>query len=487
MKLLITAICFILQISSLLSMEEPLDADNFQVTPVQFGLRVSEHVDPSLRELQEITKHWLITIEQQRFEAEKCKTELGDSLFRRTTTMLDGQESAVKGFLSKIDPSSLAQLLDDLLLYRMRYIKTRKKVIDKAQQSGSRYVELAPLSEDRVKFYTENTHLYSAISYETNMSKSFCLHQLIKAVFERIGDPSQLNANTKHKICAQPSLFAYLQGDTEVPWALDFTLGIQVPGYTPYHDVPDYALIRDYVEEYGYLEAEVGLDTLKVVGPFMRAPTYSTMYKSFKRFILTRFEANQYPKEPDFADVNRFAATFQIEYSLPYPEFLKRRPALKTVVSTSENARQAMSAEHPAVDAIRKAESKAVSDTKPITTIEAATIEKQGAFKPPLQPPLASPPATKETSRFAKVENWLRDKLFSHQIKTINGDEWESTLKRIKGVSVRENSKSSHFEVLMDGRVIGGYFRAKEYGIGYKKWLKEIILKTGFSPEGISD
>lgn len=467
-------------------------------------------LDSSLSELENIRDHWLCSIEQQRFCAEEHISDLGDTYFRMAIGWLDHQKTFVEDFSSKIGLSSLPQLLDELLLYRMRWIKTRKEVIE-IGQSGT-YVELAPLSEERKSFYNEAVHPFSALRYEMNMVASICLHQLIKAVFKRIEDPTQLNAHTKHKLRVQPSLFAYLHESEEIPWALDFTLGLDVVNFPPYHPIPDYSLIRDYVERYGYEKNEVKDTKLEIITLPMLIPNFSTMYTFQRRIILTRFEAKQCPTHPALKDANEFAKLFEIEFSLPNPEFLRKRPAPKPVARPSMNVPQEMSIKHPpaevpkktesvavsvstsesvpqtmstgesAAEAPRKTESVAISDAVPI---ELTTTEKQAVFKSSFQLPSASPSvrhATEETSIFTKVEKWLNQNLFNHRIKTISGAEWESVLNRTKGVSIKTNSGSSHFEVLINGRVIGGYFRAKEYGVGYKKWLRKIILDLGFSP-----
>ena len=434
----------------------------------QIALLHASEDDPSLSELRDIANHWLVAIEQQRFEAEKHKDVLGDTLIVKTTILLNNQVTDVEGFLSKIESSSLTQLLDDLLLYRIRCIKVRKFVIDKATREASNYVELAPRSAERVAYYGSDLEPYSALSYEANMIKSICLHQLMKAVFKRIADPKQLNLHIKDKIRVQPSLFAYLQGDAEIPWALDFTLGIRVPGYAPYSDVPDYPLIRDYVEKYGSTEVEAQSDNLKVIMLPMFISHYSTMQKSRKKVTLTRFEAKQFPTNVDFVDVNRFADTFQIEYLLPDPDFLKRRslPGPQAIVNASEVVSQAESTEQLTV-VKSEIESAVASDTKTMKTIL----------------PSLMPQVRPRVSKFEKAQDWLRNKLFNHEVKTIKGRDWEKTLEKIDGVTIRRNSGSSHFEVLREGHVIGGYFHADEYVISYKKWLQKIILDLGFNPK----
>ena len=85
-------------------------------------------------------------------------------------------------------------------------------------------------------------------------------------------------------------------------------------------------------------------------------------------------------------------------------------------------------------------------------------------------------------SIFSKAKKWLQSELFNYEIKTIDGRDWEKALEQISGVTTRDNSGSSRFEVLLNGRVVGGYFRAKQYPISYKKWLQKIIIDLGYKP-----
>ena len=68
----------------------------------QIGLLHASEDDPSLSELRDIANHWLVAIEQQRFEAEKHKDVLGDTLIVKTTILLNNQVTDVEGFLSTL-------------------------------------------------------------------------------------------------------------------------------------------------------------------------------------------------------------------------------------------------------------------------------------------------------------------------------------------------------------------------------------------------
>lgn len=144
----------------------------------------------------------------------------------------------------------MEQLLDDLLNYRIHYIKLRKGVIDRAaaQTQPDHYVELAPRSPQRTSVYQQEFDDYIELTYNRNMISSVCLNMLIKAVFRQIEDPKKLKAQTKHKIRVQPSLFSYLVGEGEIPWALDVTI-VEQFSRNLYHEIPDFALISDYFDE----------------------------------------------------------------------------------------------------------------------------------------------------------------------------------------------------------------------------------------------
>ncbi len=192
----------------------------------------------------EIASHWLDIIEQSFLEAKKrFSTKDKQEHLKKIKEMLDCQQKEVTKFSKLIESNSMDKLLDELLTYRIAQIKLRNNVVEKAKKTEhpDYYVELAPRSQARKLVYYNFFDDYSETSYENNMIKSVCLHMLIKAVFEQIENPKKLKQRTKHKICVQPSLFNYLNGEGDVPWALDFTLSPVSP-VNQYFAIPDYSL-----------------------------------------------------------------------------------------------------------------------------------------------------------------------------------------------------------------------------------------------------
>ena len=419
----------------------------------------------------EITQHWLDAVEQSRFEAESRFTRSEESEhLRKSYEYLDFQKTEILKFLEKIESSSMEQLLDDLLNYRIHYIKLRKAVIDRAaaQNKPDHYVELAPRSPQRISVYQQEFDDYHELNYNRNMIKSVCLNMLIKAVFRQIEDPKKLKAQTKHKIRVQPSLFSYLVGEGEIPWALDVTIVDQF-SRNLYHEIPDFALISDYFDE----SQPVTIDLFCLGAPKKTMTVMKTPYDE----------------------------GLKVKYNLPYPDFLRlsipaaneiAEPVIVTEIQPLARAEPQFAL--PVAD--KTAEQVMTKETLTIAIDE--TQEDPQAASKRLQQPLLEQSAINQivrkkqaaqdalpkvkTSIFSRVHDWLQNKLFNHQIKTINGKEWAGTIEKIDGVAIRRDSRSSHFEVLLEGKVVGGFFHSNEYSVGYKKRLQQIIINLGYSP-----
>ena len=433
----------------------------------------------SLEQVRDVIMQWTALIENSRDLTHQClEGELspGAVFSSAVDKRFNDDRDAVGKFLTKTQPNSLTELLDDLLLYRIEFIKQRKSLIAKAHETNANYIEIAPLSEGRLQCFKEEAHSYNAVSYEASKIKSVYLHLLIQMVFQHIENPTQLHPKIKQKIRVQPSLLQYLQTGDNMPWALDFTLGISVQGLAPYHAIPDYSLIRDYFEKSATREL----------------PHWSGMVK------LELTNINMTP----------FDAGTSVTHELPYPDFLKCMitPSMienpkskiemgpKTLSPQESLKKDTVMHKHSDSNSLKKPFVPAVLDKPAYYEHEDYTVsikhpnlklndtKKQGRFIQHSSPVLVMPPESKTKSIFSKVNWWLENKLFNYQIRTIDGHDWESTLKQIPGVTIRDTSGSSHFEVLLDDRVIGGYFRANEYTIAYKKWLQKIITKLGYNP-----
>jgi|694.fasta_scaffold12209_13 hypothetical protein len=446
----------------------------------------------------EITQHWLDAVEQSRFEAESRFTRSEESEhLRKSYEYLDFQKTEILKFLEKIESNSMEQLLDDLLNYRIHYIKLRKGVIDRAaaQNQPDHYVELAPRSPQRTSVYQQEFDDYNELTYNRNMIRSVCLNMLIKAVFRQIEDPKKLKAQTKHKIRVQPSLFSYLVGEGEIPWALDVTIADQF-SRNLYHEIPDFALISDYFGE----SQPVTIDLFGLGAP-----------KKTMTVMKTRYDAG-----------------LKVKYNLPYPDFLRlsipaaneiAEPVIVTEMQPLARAEPqfALPVANEIAEPVIVTEMQPLARAEPqfalpvadktaeqVMTKETLTIaidetqEDPQAASKRLEQPLLEQSAINQivrkkqaaqdalpkvkTSIFSRVHDWLQNKLFNHQIKTINGKEWAGTIEKIDGVAIRRDSGSSHFEVLLEGKVVGGFFHSNEYSVGYKKRLQQIIINLGYSP-----
>jgi hypothetical protein len=419
----------------------------------------------------EITQHWLDAVEQSRFEAESRFTRSEESEhLRKSYEYLDFQKTEILKFLEKIESNSMEQLLDDLLNYRIHYIKLRKGVIDRAaaQNQPDHYVELAPRSPQRTSVYQQEFDDYNELTYNRNMIRSVCLNMLIKAVFRQIEDPKKLKAQTKHKIRVQPSLFSYLVGEGEIPWALDVTIVDQF-SRNLYHEIPDFALISDYFDE----SQPVTIDLFGLGAP-----------KKTMTVMKTRYDAG-----------------LKVKYNLPYPDFLRLSiPAANEIaepVIVTEMQPLARAEPQFALPVADKTAEQVMTKETLTIAIDETQEDPQAASKR-LEQPLLEQSAINQivrkkqaaqdalpkvkTSIFSRVHDWLQNKLFNHQIKTINGKEWAGTIEKIDGVAIRRDSGSSHFEVLLEGKVVGGFFHSNEYSVGYKKRLQQIIINLGYSP-----
>jgi hypothetical protein len=419
----------------------------------------------------EITQHWLDAVEQSRFEAESRFTRSEESEhLRKSYEYLDFQKTEILKFLEKIESNSMEQLLDDLLNYRIHYIKLRKGVIDRAaaQNQPDHYVELAPRSPQRTSVYQQEFDDYNELTYNRNMIRSVCLNMLIKAVFRQIEDPKKLKAQTKHKIRVQPSLFSYLVGEGEIPWALDVTIADQF-SRNLYHEIPDFALISDYFGE----SQPVTIDLFGLGAP-----------KKTMTVMKTRYDAG-----------------LKVKYNLPYPDFLRLSiPAANEIaepVIVTEMQPLARAEPQFALPVADKTAEQVMTKETLTIAIDETQEDPQAASKR-LEQPLLEQSAINQivrkkqaaqdalpkvkTSIFSRVHDWLQNKLFNHQIKTINGKEWAGTIEKIDGVAIRRDSGSSHFEVLLEGKVVGGFFHSNEYSVGYKKRLQQIIINLGYSP-----
>ena len=419
----------------------------------------------------EITQHWLDAVEQSRFEAESRFTRSEESEhLRKSYEYLDFQKTEILKFLEKIESNSMEQLLDDLLNYRIHYIKLRKGVIDRAaaQNQPDHYVELAPRSPQRTSVYQQEFDDYNELTYNRNMIRSVCLNMLIKAVFRQIEDPKKLKAQTKHKIRVQPSLFSYLVGEGEIPWALDVTI-VDPFSRNLYHEIPDFALISDYFDE----SQPVTIDLFGLGAP-----------KKTMTVMKTRYDAG-----------------LKVKYNLPYPDFLRLSiPAANEIaepVIVTEMQPLARAEPQFALPVADKTAEQVMTKETLTIAIDETQEDPQAASKR-LEQPLLEQSAINQivrkkqaaqdalpkvkTSIFSRVHDWLQNKLFNHQIKTINGKEWAGTIEKIDGVAIRRDSGSSHFEVLLEGKVVGGFFHSNEYSVGYKKRLQQIIINLGYSP-----
>ena len=419
----------------------------------------------------EITQHWLDAVEQSRFEAESRFTRSEESEhLRKSYEYLDFQKTEILKFLEKIESNSMEQLLDDLLNYRIHYIKLRKGVIDRAaaQNQPDHYVELAPRSPQRTSVYQQEFDDYNELTYNRNMIRSVCLNMLIKAVFRQIEDPKKLKAQTKHKIRVQPSLFSYLVGEGEIPWALDVTI-VEQFSRNLYHEIPDFALISDYFGE--SQPVTIGLFGLGA------------------------------PKKTMTVMKTRYDAGLKVKYNLPYPDFLRLSiPAANEIaepVIVTEMQPLARAEPQFALPVADKTAEQVMTKETLTIAIDETQEDPQAASKR-LEQPLLEQSAINQivrkkqaaqdalpkvkTSIFSRVHDWLQNKLFNHQIKTINGKEWAGTIEKIDGVAIRRDSGSSHFEVLLEGKVVGGFFHSNEYSVGYKKRLQQIIINLGYSP-----
>ena len=419
----------------------------------------------------EITQHWLDAVEQSRFEAESRFTRSEESEhLRKSYEYLDFQKTEILKFLEKIESNSMEQLLDDLLNYRIHYIKLRKGVIDRAaaQNQPDHYVELAPRSPQRTSVYQQEFDDYIELTYNRNMISSVCLNMLIKAVFRQIEDPKKLKAQTKHKIRVQPSLFSYLVGEGEIPWALDVTI-VEQFSRNLYHEIPDFALISDYFDE--SQPVTIGLFGLGA------------------------------PKKTMTVMKTRYDAGLKVKYNLPYPDFLRLSiPAANEIaepVIVTEMQPLARAEPQFALPVADKTAEQVMTKETLTIAIDETQEDPQAASKR-LEQPLLEQSAINQivrkkqaaqdalpkvkTSIFSRVHDWLQNKLFNHQIKTINGKEWAGTIEKIDGVAIRRDSGSSHFEVLLEGKVVGGFFHSNEYSVGYKKRLQQIIINLGYSP-----
>ena len=391
----------------------------------------------------EITQHWLDAVEQSRFEAESRFTRSEESEhLRKSYEYLDFQKTEILKFLEKIESNSMEQLLDDLLNYRIHYIKLRKGVIDRAaaQNQPDHYVELAPRSPQRTSVYQQEFDDYNELTYNRNMIRSVCLNMLIKAVFRQIEDPKKLKAQTKHKIRVQPSLFSYLVGEGEIPWALDVTIVDQF-SRNLYHEIPDFALISDYFDE----SQPVTIDLFGLGAP-----------KKTMTVMKTRYDAG-----------------LKVKYNLPYPDFLRLSiPAANEIaepVIVTEMQPLARAEPQFALPVADKTAEQVMTKETLTIAIDETQEDPQAASKR-LEQPLLEQSAINQivrkkqaaqdalpkvkTSIFSRVHDWLQNKLFNHQIKTINGKEWAGTIEKIDGVAIRRDSGSSHFEVLLEGKVV---------------------------------
>jgi hypothetical protein len=449
----------------------------------------------------EITQHWLDAVEQSRFEAESRFTRSEESEhLRKSYEYLDFQKTEILKFLEKIESNSMEQLLDDLLNYRIHYIKLRKGVIDRAaaQNQPDHYVELAPRSPQRTSVYQQEFDDYNELTYNRNMIRSVCLNMLIKAVFRQIEDPKKLKAQTKHKIRVQPSLFSYLVGEGEIPWALDVTIVDQF-SRNLYHEIPDFALISDYFDE---------SQPVTIVDQFSR-----NLYHEIPDFALISdyFDESQpvtidlfglgAPKKTMTVMKTRYDAGLKVKYNLPYPDFLRLSiPAANEIaepVIVTEMQPLARAEPQFALPVADKTAEQVMTKETLTIAIDETQEDPQAASKR-LEQPLLEQSAINQivrkkqaaqdalpkvkTSIFSRVHDWLQNKLFNHQIKTINGKEWAGTIEKIDGVAIRRDSGSSHFEVLLEGKVVGGFFHSNEYSVGYKKRLQQIIINLGYSP-----
>ncbi len=467
----------------------------------------------SLDTIQRHFTHWSYAIEEQQEQTEKYRSQLGEEYSNKINKMLEIRAKEVSDFSSMLPTnlsnlnslSALSRLLDKLLLHRIEWIRLRKGVVDQSKAAKMGYVELTPRTEERIDEY-ENFLDYSKISYNANMVKSICFHQTIKATFDLCvkllgGDPRKLGANIKHKICSQPSLFDYLQGTGNNPWALDFTLGLDAYKNKQYHPEPDWIFIAYYY-----------VPTIKEEVTF-----YSCMGKGRNKeeVIKTPFEAG-YPFHknlpiPEFLAVKSVETPKKIGNILA-PE-VKKEPETKPEkipethfkssqeeICNSEPQKEAvpevfLSQTHGndqknqetgvLIQPNNRGEEQGELDEylKEDSVVTPQKFKKDKESKKNLLTPSKAVKTTM-TSRFLKVQNWLEDTLFNAQKKVIKSQEWENNLKKIDGVTINKNSGSSHFEVLLDGKVKGGYFRTHtEYSLGYKKWLQRIILELGYTPE----
>jgi ribonucleotide reductase alpha subunit len=197
----------------------------------------------------------------------------------------------------------------------------------------------------------------------------------------------------------------------------------------------------------------------------------------------------------------RYDAGLKVKYNLPYPDFLRLSiPAANEIaepVIVTEMQPLARAEPQFALPVADKTAEQVMTKETLTIAIDETQEDPQAASKR-LEQPLLEQSAINQlvrkkqaaqdalpkvkTSIFSRVHDWLQNKLFNHQIKTINGKEWAGTIEKIDGVAIRRDSGSSHFEVLLEGKVVGGFFHSNEYSVGYKKRLQQIIINLGYSP-----